>query len=333
VLLHVLLVSACTGFAASPDDREPTKLIMGMSARMLPDVDLRDAQASMRMWVEASNQTDNRFLVLDVRILADEAEMCKAVEKKEINYVIALAVEYIRLRDLGLVGKDNAAGVGGDVTDEYVVLVNREGDIKNIEGLRQKKVIVQAGGLGGVPTIWLDTVLMKQGLPASRQFCREVKLVPKASGAMLPVFFGQADACVVVKKAFMTMAELNPQIGKRLSVLVKSPGFPRAVSWFGKDWNKETLEECRNGMLVSSDTPAGQQFLTLLGYKRVTIWDPISLGPLEALLKEYEELCRKAGQKPAQADGVRPESAAAPQPPGKVPETITRTDPQSSKGK
>jgi len=59
--------------------------------------------------------------------------------------------------------------------DEYVVLAHREGNIKDLKGLKQKKVLVQVGGLGEVPTIWLDTLLMKQGLPVSRQFCPELR--------------------------------------------------------------------------------------------------------------------------------------------------------------
>jgi ABC-type phosphate/phosphonate transport system substrate-binding protein len=263
----------------------------------------------------------------------DDEETRNAVEKKEINYVIALAVDYIRLRDLGLVGKDNPAGVCGNTMDEYVVLVNREGDIKKLEGLKQKKVIIQAGGLGGVSTIWLDTALMKQGLPASRQFCREVKEVPKAAGAVLPVFFGQADACVVVKKAFATMVELNPQIGKRLSSLAQSQGLPRAVSWFGKDWDKKSIERYRARMLESNRDPSGRQFLTLMGYDEMIIWDPASLAPLEALLKEHDELSKKAEETTAREDGMASGSAAAPQPPVKAPETNGRTGPQSSKGK
>jgi hypothetical protein len=120
-------------------------------------------------------------------------------------------------------------------------------------------------------------------------------------------------------------------VGKRLGVLVQSPGFPRAVTWFSKDWGKKIVEKYRARMVEYNNKGCGRQFLTLMGYESMAIWDPMSLRELEALLKDHEELCRKAGQKPAQANGVRPESAAAP--PVTVPETSGRTDPQSSKGK
>jgi len=240
-----------------------------------------------------------------------------------------------------VVGKDNPPGVSGDVPDEYVALVNREGDIKDLEGLKHKKLMVQTGGLGEVPMIWLDTILMKQGLPASRQFCGEVKLVPKASGAVLPVFFGHADACVVVKKVFLMMVELNPQIGKRLAVLVQSPSFPRTVSWFGKDWDKATIDGSRTMIMESNSGSVGRQFVSLMGYDAVVIWDPIILRPLEALLRDYDELCKKAKGGAACCDGVKAGSAAAPS--EEIPKTDSpsaansgpsgRTDPQYSKGK
>jgi ABC-type phosphate/phosphonate transport system substrate-binding protein len=330
--LLLLLVSASIGFAAPPDNGSTPTMIMGMSANVLSGVDLRDAQASMRMWLGQSRPEDGKAFVSDVRILADDAEMRKAVEKNEVNYVIALAIDYIRLRDLGLVGKDNAAGVSGDTSDEYVLVVSRDGNIKKLEDLKQRRMLVQVGGLGEVPTIWLDTVLMKQGLPTSRRFCREVKDAAKASGAVLPVFFGQADACVVVKKAFMTMIELNPQVGKRLSVIAQSGVFMRAVSWFGKDWDRKSVDTYRAKMLESQEGASGRQFLTLMGYRTTTIWDPTRLAPLEALLKEYDELSRKARETAAQNDIVKPKDSSA-LPPAAAPETSGRTDAQVAKEK
>jgi len=332
-LLHVLLVSACTGFAAEPDNRGKPKMVVGMSAEALSGIDVRDAKASMKAWIEEVTRTTAHPIRgnTDVRIIMNEADMRDAVEKKEVNYVVALAIDYLRLKDLGLVGKDNALGIGGTL-DEYVVLVNREGDIKDLEGLKQKKVLVQSGGLGEVPMIWLDTVLMKQGLPASRQFCPELKEVSKASAAVLPVFFGHADACVAVRKAFLTMTELNPQIGKRLNVLVQSQGFMRAVSWFGKDWNKENSDKYRTMMLDACHAPTVRQFVALLGSDAVVVWDPALLVPLEALLKDYDELRKKAEAGAARCDGVKTGSDAEP-PPVTAPETSGRTDPQCSKEK
>ena len=332
-LLHVLLVSACTGFAAEPDNRGKPKMVGGMSAEAVSGIDVRDAKASMKVWFMHVNQVAGYYFVdEDIRILLDDEALRNAVEKKEVNYVVALAIDYLQLRDLGVVGKDNPPGVSGDVPDEYVALVNREGDIKDLEGLKQKKVLVQSGGLGEVPMIWLDTVLMKQGLPASRQFCPELKEVSKASAAVLPVFFGHADACVAVRKAFLTMTELNPQIGKRLNVLVQSQGFMRAVSWFGKDWNKENSDKYRTMMLDACHAPTVRQFVALLGSDAVVVWDPALLVPLEALLKDYDELRKKAEAGAARCDGVKTGSDAAP-PPVTAPETSGRTDPQCSKEK
>jgi phosphonate transport system substrate-binding protein len=332
-LLAILLVSACGVFAAPSEGKAQLTLTLGMSARALSGVDLADAEATMKVWFKQSNETEGFTIISDdLRILPDEEAMRKALEKKEINYAVALAIDYLRLRDIGLTGKDTVPGTTGEVMDEYVVLAHREGNIKDLKGLKQKKVLVQVGGLGEVPTIWLDTLLMKQGLPVSRQFCPELKEVPKASEAVLPVFFGQADACVVVKKAFLMMAELNPQIGKQLSVLVQSQSFPRIVSWFGKDCDKQTCEEYRAKLVHACKGPIGRQFMTLMGYEYMVVWDPASLVPLEALLKDYDELRKKAEEGAARGDGVKAGSDAEPSP-VTAPETGGRTDAQSSKEK
>jgi hypothetical protein len=71
--------------------------------------------------------------------------------------------------------------------------------------------------------LWLDTQLLRQQLPPSHSFFRSVKLVENASQAVLPVFFRQADACLLPRWSYDTMVELNPQVKEQTTILVHSP--------------------------------------------------------------------------------------------------------------
>ena len=49
----------------------------------------------------------------------------------------------------------------------------------------------------GLAPTWLDTELLRNKLPLSARFFREITRTSKMSRAILPVFFNQADACLV----------------------------------------------------------------------------------------------------------------------------------------
>ena len=76
---------------------------------------------------------------------------------------------------------------------------------------------------------WLDIALFNDGCRPVAEFCR-VEQNKKLTKVVLPVFFRQNDACVVTRRGFKTMSELNPQVGQQLRVLASSPNWCQAGS-------------------------------------------------------------------------------------------------------
>ena len=62
--------------------------------------------------------------------------------------------------------------------------------------------------------VWLSTILEEGHCGSSDQFFGSVTTDTKVSRVVLPVFLGQADACLTSKAGFDTMCELNPQVAK-----------------------------------------------------------------------------------------------------------------------
>jgi phosphonate transport system substrate-binding protein len=111
---------------------------------------------------------------------------------------------------------------------------------------------------------WFDTLLLqKESAPAIEHVSR-VTYFNKPSRAVLPVFFQQADACIVTRRHFETMSELNPQIGQQLWVLASSPGLVPSMFTFLADSASPFKDWMLLEMKRLSDSPAGQQLLTLL---------------------------------------------------------------------
>lgn len=111
----------------------------------------------------------------------------------------------------------------------------------------------------------MDSLLIGQGQPRQDAFFKRVEVVSKPAQAVLAVFFGKKDACVVDRSAFQVMAELNPQIRRSLETLAASEALANSVLCVSRDgW---PLPEDRKNLLESLAElhleSTGQQILTL----------------------------------------------------------------------
>ena len=103
-----------------------------------------------------------------------------------------------------------------------------------------------------------------------------------ASRAILPVYFGQYDACVVDRSSLDVMVELNPQLGAKLAVVAKSPGYLETVVCLRNDYT-EYRDELISALNEMHTLPTGQQLLMILKVDRLRPYEPRYLETVKAL--------------------------------------------------
>jgi phosphonate transport system substrate-binding protein len=273
---------------------ESKHLRVGYSKSTFSGVNVNDAQVAMGMVASYLNEKMGSQHITKTVIFDDMDTMIESIKAKKIDAVSMSTLEYFRLKSLMLPIEPFNVSVNGDtVGDEHVVLVNKKDKINNLSQLRGKKIIVEMGSNGRLALLWFTTLLLKRGLPESDDFFSDIKKVEKISQAVLPVFFMQADACIVRRTGFQTMVEMNPQINKNLIVLQKSPAFQEIVFCMQKDYDDKT----KKMMMDVSETlhldPKGKQMLLLFRKDRVLPFKPEYIESVESLIKEYNELKRK----------------------------------------
>ncbi len=144
----------------------------------------------------------------------------------------------------------------------------------------------------GVPQMWLDTFLVKQGLTRSKYFFTNIKEVDKVSQAVLPVFFKQADACLVSRSGFETMVELNPQIGEQLAIQATSPGFILGGVFFRRDFRADIKKLIMDTCMKFSTYSWENKFSPSLRPRPFLHLSPLILRPC-SISKEYADLQSK----------------------------------------
>lgn len=136
--------------------------------------------------------------------------------------------------------------------------------------------------------------MRRDGLEPAAEFFAPISLVSTPAQTILPVFFGQADACLVTRRAFLLASELNPQVAERLTVLFASPPLGGGVIAFRPgypDADKQRLIS----LIVEffSDDVRSRQLMTLFGRRMLVPFRPEYLESVKSLLREHHELAKR----------------------------------------
>ena len=298
VLIVLLTTDLCGGQEVSSLSGV---LEVGYSRNLFYNVDMNDARAATKVWVKGlidktGELAESRSVVLD-----DLDATVRGVNARELDLLVLLSSEYLRIKDkirqeVSLVPMASAVS-GGEIEQRYVLLTHRNSGLERLNQLRGKTLIQAIAGKGSIPRMWMDVLLWRSGLDAGETFFEEIREVSKVSQAVLPVFFGQGEACVTPLDAFHTMTELNPQLAEELRIIETSPGFCQVVVCGRKDVYESTLNRYLEESILSlGNDPDGQQLLMLFHVDRLVPFDPVYLESVAELMEEYERLSAERGE-------------------------------------
>ena len=136
--------------------------------------------------------------------------------------------------------------------------------------MRGRRLILWDNQRSCLAAYWLDGLLAKDGQgPAATFFGSQMKET-KPAKAILPVFFGQADACLVTRSSFADMTELNPQVGQQLRVLAASPEMIPAFLCFRRGYASRFRPQVETAIRTLHSNAAGKQVLMVFGCDQIT---------------------------------------------------------------
>ena len=265
---------------------------IGYSAKFLNEVNKADAQVALEIWIKELNSYRATYKVSSKAYVYDDLQsMAYALANREIDFVAITSLDYLRVREKipiePLVVANRGKEVGGD---RMIILVRRDREITNIQQLRDKKLLVHSGIMLDHANLWLDILLANYNLPKKDNFFGAVKNVPKLSSAVLPVFFRQADAALVIRGSFEMMAALNPQLERDLMVITSSDKILYGMFCFRADLPADAKTEMLKSVLNIQSTPTGKQILTLFQVDSLTEFKPSLMTSTIGLLSRHNNM-------------------------------------------
>lgn len=275
--------------------KSTTILRIGFSSTVFGEVNQNDAVASVRAWTQALAKERNISADPEPLILNGTAEIREALSNKALDCINLRTSEYAELRDV-VIGDSVVTGVvSNSITEEYVLVIRRNSGITKLSDLQGRKLAVLDSARACLASVWLDTILLQDGLRPAADFFGKIDLVAKINKAVLPLFFGRLDACLVTQRGFDIMVELNPQTGQQLEVLAVSPPVVPIIFIFCGDENSPVRREIMDEIKSWHLSPAGQQSLTIFQTDSLEE-NPIScLDSALELLSKHKLLIGAAG--------------------------------------
>lgn len=265
-----------------------------LSSRMFSEVRIEDAKAAMKVWILTVAGVRHIPIDPEPGIFDSLEEMIRASRDNPVDGYNVTTEECWRLSREIKLDRLAVAVHNGQVTEAYVLLARRDRQIKSIDDLYGRSLRVLENPRMSLAMIWLDSLLLRKGSKSSALFCGNVISSCKLTQVVLPVFFGQSDACLVTRRGFQTMSELNPQVEKQLQVIAASPEMVPNVFAFRSDYISPFREQILSEMTRLSETPAGQQILTLIQADRVEERPMTCLASAYELLSTYNSLSSAA---------------------------------------
>ena len=146
-------------------------------------------------------------------------------------------------------------------------------------------LIVETGGSGRTPLVWLECLLGQHIDSSMKSFFKEIILVDKSSQAILPVFFQKADVCVTTLSGFQTMVELNPQVGQTLDIIYSSPKLLRGMACFRSGYEEKYKNAVLPILKNLHKDPDGQQILIVMREEKLAPYQHQYLDTSRELFK------------------------------------------------
>jgi phosphonate transport system substrate-binding protein len=282
----LLLLALCLPGAAPVNAASRPDLIVAFTAKVLTDVNAKDAMAALKIY--AAELAGRIGRMADSYVYESQDEIVRDVRAQKVDLIAMPTLDYLRMRDRVDVELALAHVRGGKKTQRYLLLTHRKNGYSQLGDLKHRKIVIPQDD--EVAALFLDTFLRQNRLGGTEGFFSLVQGKSKTSQVVLPVFFGQADACLVGDVYYRTMTEMNPQLGRDLKVMAESPEFIATLSVFRRGLDDEIKRQSLEVARTLRDTPRGQQVLMLFKMEALAPIQEADLESLKALFREHERL-------------------------------------------
>jgi len=268
----------------------PTELVCG-ALNTLSGVSPTDAQVGIEMNFERLSNTIDPDIEVSIEFLKDIKSTVALIRQRKVHVLILTGIDYLMLSKLtGVTPLVVASKLPDSALESYVLLARKGVTLDDLGSQKRRRLVVDSRNPWDIGRMWLETALNEKGHAPIGQSFTDLEVANKPMRTVLPVFFGHADACLVLKSAYDTMVDLNPQIGQQLHVLMRSEGFIKNLICIVDYLDPKLVSEMDATLQEMHNTDVGRQVLVIFQLRRNFGFKPQYLKETERVFDRYRRL-------------------------------------------
>jgi phosphonate transport system substrate-binding protein len=260
---------------------------VAFSQATFPDVTMQDVRAALAIWGEEITRNIKDIDSFSTNIYPTPEALIEAMRAGSVDLAVLPTLDFFKVEailnaDLGLVSKSGPGGI-----QRYLLAVRADlpaQQIRTLKNLRFCHVKNDSVGL-----LFLNHALLQQGLPEMDRFFASTETKSKGSQALSTVYFGSADACLVTEEAYQTTVAMNPQIGRKVRILLTSPQLMGSVAVYRKAYPAHMRQLILNGVNELKNYPRGAQILSMFQATELRQATEADLTETRRMYREYRQ--------------------------------------------
>jgi ABC-type phosphate/phosphonate transport system substrate-binding protein len=297
LLLFILAVGGILGVMGAEIKDEPVDSPHVTSIfDAMPGVNTEDARMALEMLMRNIVVRHGKQFRVRLDFLMDFGQAADKINADRYDLVVLPGLDYLQIKSKVALTPRLVLSKVEKPTEPLVLVTQHNETLETLSKKDPRILIIDVGRAGESAKLWLDTVLLEAGLGPSHQFFTEIRRSQKPSRSILPVFFGQVDACVVPESALNVMNELNPQIGRQVRILKRSENLVNlllcATSWA----DQEDVEMVVAEGIDAFHDPKSRQALTMVQMNRFYPFQPEHMAATANLYKRHQRAMEKWGR-------------------------------------
>lgn len=294
-LLAMLWLVPFAGGGAEPgaETLRPVTVRIAFTPCAFLGLNRHDAEAAFRVLVEVIGRRQRLAVTSTTQVFEDETALRAAILANQVDLALLDAMTYLRAKLEDVMPPQYVGSDRGQAGKRYLLAVRKASPFRRLDDLRGQPLLESRMSNGTMGEHWLAAYLRCAGLGTPAEFFPRIDVVGKPSAAVLPVFFGDRNVCVVDETSFQLMVELNPEVGRSLAVLGRSEPIADGLVCLSRtNWTTDAIKADILRALGELHTdPAGQQTLTLFRMDRLEPYHPKVMDTARRLFASDAEAC------------------------------------------
>lgn len=282
------IVAFCltVGFGFHTVQAQPKKpLRFGFLDYAFTDVSVEDTKVAINLYIQ--KLLGETHFEPNTIVYQNFDNLYRAVREQTVEMASLSGTDFLKIApDSLLVPSFTKSYEDGAIYDTYVLLVHKDNATTSLKDLRN--TAIRLDKKIDLISIWLNVMLAENNLPEATSFFKKITYDDRPAQSVLAVFFKQSEACVVTRRVFQVLSELNPQISKNLVPILESPQYIPGILCFHAKLPPLDQEILYHAALSFGDSQEGKQVLNLFKTREVVPFKYDFLETIVNLLSRYE---------------------------------------------